>query len=95
MGKDLASFVAQADPSDTDLRHYYPSCERLLGYLNAHRLAGIELDLQLIRRVSTYSSASARKEALDLLTMRDAPSALFTADGVMSTGALEAMSAQG
>jgi LacI family transcriptional regulator len=93
MGKDLASFVAQADPSDADLQHYYPSWQRLLGYLDAHRLAGVELDLQLIRRVSTYSSASARKEALDLLTMRDAPSALFTADGVMSTGALEAISA--
>ena len=43
--------------------------------------------------MSTYSTAAARKEALDLLTMRDTPSALFTADGVMSTGALEAISA--
>ena len=93
MGKDLASFVAQANPSDADLRHYYPSWQRLLGYLEAYRAAGIEPDLQLIRRVAAYSTAAARKETLDLLTMRDAPSALFTADGVMSTGALEAISA--
>ena len=29
MGKDLASFLAQADPSEPDLRHYYPSWQRL------------------------------------------------------------------
>ncbi len=93
VGMDLATFMAQADPADGDLRHYYPSWQRLLGYLDAHRQAGVAIDLELIRRVPTYSSALARKEALDLLTMRDAPSALFTADGVMSTGALEAISA--
>lgn len=64
-----------------------------MGYLEAHRAAGIEPDLQLVRRGAVYSSEAARKEALDLLTMRNAPSALFTADGVMSTGVLEATSA--
>ncbi len=93
VGMDLATFMAQADPADSDLRHYYPSWQRLLGYLDAHRQADVAIDPQLIRKVSTYSSALARKEAFDLLTMRDAPSALFTADGVMSTGALEAISA--
>ena len=92
-GMDLATFMVQADPSDAALRHYYPSWQRLLGYLDAHRHADVDIDPRLIRKVSTYSSAFARKEALDLLTMRDAPSALFTADGVMSTGALEALSA--
>lgn len=47
----------------------------------------------MVRRGAVYSSEAARKEALDLLTMRNAPSALFTADGVMSTGVLEATSA--
>jgi LacI family transcriptional regulator len=85
--------VAQADPSDPDLYKHYPSWQRLLGYVEAYRQAGIEPDIELIRRVPTYASAAARKEALDLLTMRDAPTALFTADGLMSTGALQAISA--
>jgi LacI family transcriptional regulator len=90
---DIASFVANVDLASADVRNHTPSWQRLLGYLEAHRAAGIEPDLRLIRRVAVYASAAARKEALDLLTMRDAPSALFTADGVMSTGALEAISA--
>lgn len=90
---DIASFVANVDLTSVDVRHHYPSWQRLLGYLEAHRAAGIEPDQRLIRRVAVYSSAAARKEALDLLTMGNAPSALFTADGVMSTGALEAISA--
>lgn len=90
---DVGSFVANADLSSSDVRYHHPSWQRLLGYLEAHRAAGISPDLQLIRRVAVYSSEAARKEALDLLTMRNAPSALFTADGVMSTGVLEATSA--
>jgi LacI family transcriptional regulator len=90
--KDLAHFVAQADPSDPNLYKHYPSWQRLLGYVEAHREAEIKPDLALIRRVPIYASAAARKEALDLLTMRDAPTALFTADGLMSTGALQAIS---
>ncbi|MER9267759.1 LacI family transcriptional regulator [Mesorhizobium sp. M0410] len=90
---DVGSFVANVDLSSFDVRYHHPSWQRLLGYLEAHRAAGIEPDLQLIRRVAVYSSEAARKEALDLLTMRNTPSALFTADGVMSTGVLEATSA--
>ncbi|WP_352903585.1 LacI family DNA-binding transcriptional regulator [Mesorhizobium sp. M0833] len=90
---DVDSFVANADLSSSDVRYHHPSWQRLLGYLEAHRAAGISPDPQLIRRVAVYSSEAARKEALDLLTMRNAPSALFTADGVMSTGVLEATSA--
>ncbi|TKB91670.1 MAG: LacI family transcriptional regulator [Mesorhizobium sp.] len=90
---DVGSFVANADLSSADIRYHHPSWQRLLGYLEAHRAAGITPDPQLIRRVAIYSSEAARKEALDLLTMRNAPSALFTADGVMSTGVLEATSA--
>lgn len=90
---DVVSFVANTGLSAVDIRHRFPSWQRLLGYLEAHRTAGIEPDLGLIRAVPAYSNAAARKEALDLLTIRDAPSALFTADGVMSTGALQAISA--
>ncbi|WP_352540703.1 LacI family DNA-binding transcriptional regulator [Mesorhizobium sp. M0018] len=90
---DVGSFVTNADLSSSDVRYHHPSWQRLLGYLEAHRAAGISPDPQLIRRVAVYSSEAARKEALDLLTMRNAPSALFTADGVMSTGVLEATSA--
>lgn len=85
--------MRNADLSSADVRYHHPSWQRLLGYLEAHRAAGITPDPRLIRRVAVYSSEAARKEALDLLTMRNAPSALFTADGVMSTGVLEATSA--
>lgn len=90
---DVVSFVANSGLSAADIRHRFPSWQRLLGYLEAHRAAGIDPDLGLIRAVPAYSNAAARKEALDLLTIREAPSALFTADGVMSTGALQAISA--
>lgn len=90
---DLATFVGAAELTGEDTRYHLPSWQRLLGYLEAHREAGIEPDLELIRRVVVYSSEAARKEALDLLTIRNPPSALFTADGVMSTGALEAIAA--
>lgn len=92
---DLEAFVADAPLPGVNILHLYPSWQRLLGYLEAHRSAGIRPDLHLIRRVSAYSAASARKEAFDVLQISNPPSALFTADGVMSTGAMEAISSLG
>ena len=92
---DLEAFVANAPLSGINIFHLYPSWQRLLGYLEALRAVDIHPDLQLIRRVSAYSAAGARNETFEILRLSDPPSALFTADGVMSTGAMEAISSLG
>jgi LacI family transcriptional regulator len=78
-----------------DLRHFLPSWQRLAGYVEAHRAAGVPVDAQLIRRVGAYSAAAAKEETVDVLALSDAPTALFTADGVVSTGAMEGIASLG
>jgi len=70
----------------------YPSWQRLVGYLQAHREAGIPVDLDLMRRVGAYSAEAAKEETLDLLQGSGRPTALFTTDGLMSAGAMDAIS---
>lgn len=89
---DIETFLADAPLPGLNILYLYPSWQRFLGYLQAHRAFGVEPDPALIRRVSAYSTASARKEALDVLQLDSPPSALFSADGVMSTGTMEAVS---
>jgi LacI family transcriptional regulator len=89
-GVDPASFIA-SPYGGSKLRHFYPSWQRLAGYVEAHRAAEVPIDARLIRRVGAYSAAAARKEAVEVLALKDAPTALFTADGVMSTGVMEAI----
>jgi LacI family transcriptional regulator len=93
---DLGSFLElAARPTAPDPLTLYPSWQRLLGYLDAHRAAGLAVDTELIRRVGAYSVAAARAATLDLLKRKPRPTALFTADGTMSTGAVEAITAVG
>lgn len=92
---DIERFMTAAPLSGVNILHLFPSWQRFLGYLEAHRTVGVEPDLRLIRRVSAYSTASARKETLDVLQIGDPPTALFTADGVMSTGTMEALTSLG
>jgi LacI family transcriptional regulator len=98
-GHDLARFAADwaenrqpASPQELD-----PSWQRLLGYLEAHRDAGVPVDLGLVRRVGAYSVEAAKDHVLELLVRRqhNGVTALFTSDGVMSTGAMRAISALG
>ncbi|WP_285291772.1 substrate-binding domain-containing protein [Arthrobacter sp. ISL-28] len=69
----------------------YPSWQRLQGYLDAHRDAGVSVDPRLIRRVGAYSSEAACQETTELLQAPDRPSAVFAADGTMSDGVMQAI----
>lgn len=73
----------------------YPSWQRLLGYLRAHRQAGLEVDASLIRRVGAYSAEAAQAVTRELLDRSDRPTAVFATDGTMSEGVMGAVSAAG
>ena len=73
----------------------YPSWQRLLGYLRAHRQAGLEVDVSLIRRVGAYSAGAAQEVARALIERGDRPTAVFATDGTMSEGVIGAVSAAG
>ena len=73
----------------------YPSWQRLLGFLRAHRQARLEVDASLIRRVGAYSAEAAQNVARTLLERPDRPTALFATDGTMSEGVMGAVSAAG
>lgn len=89
---DIAAFVARPPAEEAEsTRTLYPSWQRLLGYLKAHREAGLPLDPALIRRAGRYASDAARRQAHALLSGADRPSALFTTDATMSEGAMAAI----
>ncbi|MFO1061058.1 MAG: LacI family DNA-binding transcriptional regulator [Dongiaceae bacterium] len=92
---DVASFLALAERAPPDPHALYPSWQRLLGYLAAHREAGLPVEPRLIGRTGAYSVAAARSATLELLGRAPRPTALFTADGTMSVGALEAITTLG
>ena len=89
---DLMRRVAVLPPLQHGLM---PSWQRLSGYLLALRDAGIGPDAALIRRVGVYSVAAAKDAVLDLMASPRRPTALFTGDGMMSTGAMEAIGTLG
>lgn len=89
---DLKSFIDLEAQGAVDPATLYPSWQRLVGYLQAHREAGIRVDLDLVRRVGAYSAQAAKEETLDLLQGSGRPTALFTTDGLMSAGAMDAIS---
>jgi LacI family transcriptional regulator len=89
---DLKSFIDLEAHGRVDPEALYPSWQRLVGYLQAHREAGIRVDLDLVRRVGAYSAEAAKEETLDLLRGSGRPTALFTTDGLMSAGAMDAIS---
>lgn len=73
----------------------YPSWQRLLGYLCAHRQAGLEVDASLICRVGVYSAGAAQDVARALIERPNRPTAVFATDGTMSEGVIGAVSAAG
>lgn len=91
---DVAEFAAAAATSDLDPRTLYPSWQRLLGYLDAYREAGVPVDLERVIRVGAYSVDAAKTAVLNLLRLDEArrPTAVFAGDGMMSTGAMAAIS---
>jgi LacI family transcriptional regulator len=94
---DVAQFAEAALQPGFDPQKLYPSWQRLLGYLQAHRDAGVAVDLNAVIRVGAYSVDAARSAVLELFSSDSAdwPTALFASDGMMSTGAMAAISARG
>ncbi len=88
---DLEALVDKRVRVSSDPRGVYPSWQRLIGYLEAHREAGVPVDVALISRVAHYSTEAAKRVTIQVMSAKRRPSALFTADGAMSTGALEGL----
>ncbi len=68
--------------------------ERLRGYKDAHAQAGLPVKAELIR-FGDFKQESGQTLAHELLSLSDPPSALFACNGLMTAGALEAISARG
>jgi LacI family transcriptional regulator len=78
----------------SDLRRIYTAAERHRGYLDALERAGIEPDERLIRR-DIHSAQSAEQATRDLLAARPAPTAIFTAQNLLTMGARMALRSMG
>lgn len=92
---NVETFVAGVSHGTIKAKALFPSWQRLFGYIEAHVAAGIPVDTALIGRVGAYSLAAARRQSRELLTGPSPPTALFTADGMMSAGALDAIAGLG
>lgn len=92
---DVKAFVRAVDQGLVTTTSLFPSWQRLYGYLDAHRIAGLAVDQDLIARVGEYSVEAGKAETLRLLRRARAPSALFTADGLMSAAAMDAIATLG
>jgi LacI family transcriptional regulator len=92
---DVSAFVAAAMTGRVTTDGLFPSWQRLLGYVDAHLAAGIPVDPRLILRIGTYSLAGAKAQTLALLADHARPTALFSADGLMSAAAVDAMAERG
>lgn len=76
---------------DVDPHILNPSGSRLLGYLEAHWEHGIEVDERLVRRTGEYTRDSARRVTTEALALPAPPTAIFTVDNLMSSGAYQAL----
>ncbi|MEU9446356.1 LacI family DNA-binding transcriptional regulator [Streptomyces sp. NPDC048304] len=68
----------------------WTTTERVAGYRQALRAAGIPRSAELIRHTG-YERAWARSAVLELMTSDDRPTALFTTDNVATLGTLDAL----
>jgi LacI family transcriptional regulator len=78
----------------SDLRRIYTAAERHRGHVAALEWAGIQPDEQLIRR-DIHSAESAEQATRDLLASRRAPTAIFTAQNLLTIGARMALRSMG
>ncbi|MBV9382347.1 MAG: LacI family DNA-binding transcriptional regulator [Streptosporangiaceae bacterium] len=78
----------------SDLRQIYTAAERYRGYTEALGAAGIEPDERLIRR-DIHSAGSAERATLELLASPAAPTAIFTAQNLLTVGARMALRSMG
>jgi len=77
-----------------DLRKIYTAAERYRGYIEALAAGGVEVDENLIRR-DVHSQQSAEQATRDLLGSHPAPTAIFTAQNLLTIGARTALRAMG
>ena len=70
-----------------------PSARRLLGYLRAHRAAGIPVDPQLVARTGDNTVESSQAATERLLRLPAAPTAIVSVDNTTSVGAYAAIRA--
>ncbi len=77
-----------------DLESITSAQERYEGYLEALSGAGLPVDPRLVRR-NLHSQEMAKASCLDLLTGPNPPSALFTAQNLITVGAVHALRALG
>jgi LacI family transcriptional regulator len=91
----VEAFARAVEAGSVSTTSLYPSWQRLHGYLDAHSYAGVPIDLELVPRVGEYSMTAGKKETLGLLRREKPPTALFTADGLMSAAAMDAITSLG
>lgn len=77
-----------------DRETIWTAAERYLGYVEALALEGLTLELSLVRQNLT-SIAAAEHATLALLDAGTPPSALFTAQNLLTAGALHALQRRG
>lgn len=77
-----------------DLRRIYTAAERYRGYLEALRSAGLEPDDRLIRR-DIHDEHVAEQATRDLLASPAPPTAIFTAQNLLTIGARMALRSAG
>lgn len=77
-----------------DLESILSAQERYAGYADALSAAGIPLDPRLVRH-NAHSQEKAQAACTELLTAPDPPSALFTAQNLITTGAVRVLRARG
>src|SRR5262245_28900682 len=77
-----------------DLRGIYTAAERYSGYLAALRMRGIEADERIIRR-DIHSEQLAEQAMRGLLNSDCAPTAIFTAQNLLTIGARKALRSSG
>ncbi|WP_159261626.1 LacI family DNA-binding transcriptional regulator [Komagataeibacter xylinus] len=89
----LRKLMAASPPASDARQPFAPSYQRLFGYLDAHHEAGLGVCLDLIGRTGQYSDSAANRETGKVLA--HAPTALLTADGLMTVGAFRSIRAHG
>ena len=90
-GMTMERILSASPPGPPDIHVHYPSWQRLLGYLLAHHDVGLAPATNLICQVGSYSSRAAAEKVEVLLRSDAPPTAIFTADGVMSAGTMAAI----
>ncbi|RDE08888.1 LacI family DNA-binding transcriptional regulator [Pelagibacterium lacus] len=88
----IADFVAQTAAGHMASEALFPSWQRLHGYIEAHMEAGLAVDPLLVRQAGSYSAEAAERQ-IQILLSAERPTAIFTADGLMTAGTMAALGA--